>query len=74
MSRPRGATITLGGRDLAGFPLTLKKDTPYRLTAPRRLRKGKRVLIFHRWSDDGRRIRRISPGRDMKLRAVCRKR
>lgn len=74
VSKPRGATITLGGRDLAGAPLTLRKGTGYRVAAPRRLRKGERVLAFHHWSDGGRRIHRIKPKRHLRLRAVYRKR
>jgi glucose/arabinose dehydrogenase len=74
VSRPRGAPIALGGRLLDGAPLTLRTDTSYRVAAPRTLVKGKRKLFFHHWSDHGRRIHRIQPGRDMKLRAVYRKR
>ncbi len=74
VSRPRGARIVLAGRVLNVQPLTLKRGASYRLAAPRTLKKGKRKLFFHRWSDNGRRIHPITAKRDRKLRAVYRKR
>lgn len=76
-TRPKALRVGIGERtELGGARVTVRRGASMRLTAPRVVRRGGRVLEFRRWSDGGSRSHRlrIDGDRTVTARYRCRKR
>lgn len=75
-TRPKAMRVGIGERtELGGVAVTVRRGASMRLSAPKVVRRGGRVLEFRRWSDGGSRSHRLRVAGNRTVTALyrCRK-